>query len=155
MRTQDCSIKGPCPFPRGDNYEMEKKHWQNFFKNLLCFKIRFIFLTGKQETQNWHETDTFFYWHNILTIDLSILLSIVAISSTLAMILSKISNYCRITSTNISNTVTLSLEFGLFFENFNPVINFSVVSARALMHVFVVTRPCPWIPIILTRWLRP
>ena len=24
-----CSKKGPCPFPRGDNYEIAKIHWQN------------------------------------------------------------------------------------------------------------------------------
>ena len=89
MRTQICSNEGPCPFPREDNYEIEKIHWRNFFKNLLCFNIRVIFFTRKQETQNWLETDSIFYWHNILTIDLSIFLSIVAISSTLAMIFRK------------------------------------------------------------------
>ena len=26
---QVCSIEGPCPFPRGDNYEIAKIHWKN------------------------------------------------------------------------------------------------------------------------------
>ena len=31
---QVCSNEGPCSFPRGDNYDIAKIHWQNF-KNLL------------------------------------------------------------------------------------------------------------------------
>ena len=30
---QICSNEGPLPFPRGDNYEIAKIHWQNFKKS--------------------------------------------------------------------------------------------------------------------------
>ena len=30
MGIQVCSNEGPCPFPIGDNYEIEKIHWQKF-----------------------------------------------------------------------------------------------------------------------------
>ena len=33
--TQVCSNERPCPFPRGDNYEIAKILWQTYKKNLL------------------------------------------------------------------------------------------------------------------------
>jgi hypothetical protein len=32
---QVCSIKGPCPLPRGDNYKNVNKKWDGVIKNLL------------------------------------------------------------------------------------------------------------------------
>ena len=54
--------------------------------------------------------------------------------------------------TIIFDTVTLTLEFDLFFENYNLANNFLTVSARAL--IFNMSYPCDknfvWIPIFLT-----
>ena len=36
---QVCSNEGPCPFPRGDNYEIVKIHWQ-------CLEISYSRTTG-------------------------------------------------------------------------------------------------------------
>ena len=49
-------------------------------------------------------------------------------------------------------TLTLTLEFDLFFENYNLANNFLTMSARAL--IFNMSNPCDknfvWIPIFLT-----
>ena len=71
---QVCSIEGPHPFPRGDNYEIAKIHWQNlkiFFSRTtepistnLCAKhswMKGIQVSSNEEKINSHKVNNVFF----------------------------------------------------------------------------------------------
>ena len=60
--SQVCSNEGPCPFPKGENYEIAKIHWPNIK----------IFFSRTTFNQIWHKTSlgegdsSLFQWRTVL-----------------------------------------------------------------------------------------